>query len=469
MAANNYLAVHLTGSSPNIFGITVRMYKKFKQDSTVLTVFKTIIFSLILLSFFGYLFVQADPIFARLLEDVIVELPQRLLLSLVLLFALSVLFTIKQKPLPFKPVELAFVSYIELFVPAVTVALLFIGFLVIQAQYLFGGQAAFATLDITYSDYVRNGFTELLIATFFGGVLTYFITLKQRFITDVFKQRSLRVVNIIILIALFCLLASAFKRDLLYIETYGLTRVRIIGGMFLVWLAGVLVLLTGFGAITKFGEKILLSGIAIVTVLLVVAFNMLNIDAVIAQSVSPQSKTSDYFYNLLLSTDAYSTWQPAIEHSLTTYESLRLNTSFTNEQKNELAEAKLVLAALKHQLVTLQAEEYSACKGDTKLPIESTSDGFVKRFDCDVFAWQNFNYSAYKARVFYRQNQTLFTTMECVLTEIEDLEKMKAIDLQSYVNQRMYDYERPLVWRSTYFPMYPLRRSTETVQVDSCA
>ena len=62
-----------------------------------------------------------------------------------------------------KEVEvLGWLSGNELASAVVILEVLFGGFLVVQAKYLFASHEVFATLGLTYSDYVRQGFFQLI-------------------------------------------------------------------------------------------------------------------------------------------------------------------------------------------------------------------------------------------------------------------------------------------------------------------
>src|SRR5690606_14477966 len=96
------------------------------------------------------------------------------------------------------------------------------------------------------SQYVRKGFIELLTATFFGGLLSYVIALMSHQEEKKEKSWQLQGLNTVLIVELGFLLGSAWKRNAMYMDVYGLTRVRLIGELFLLWLAGFLALLLLF-------------------------------------------------------------------------------------------------------------------------------------------------------------------------------------------------------------------------------
>lgn len=119
--------------------------------------------------------------------------------------------------------------------------ILFLGFLIFQGVYLFGGQAAFNTIpEITYSQYAVKGFGELA----FVSVLVILLILSLRYFHGPkHASNKLHLAEVILLIETLALLISAWMRLSLYVEQYGFTPARLFGfwffitvGLLLVWL-----------------------------------------------------------------------------------------------------------------------------------------------------------------------------------------------------------------------------------------
>ncbi|MDB4978022.1 MAG: conserved rane protein of unknown function [Candidatus Peribacteria bacterium] len=198
------------------------------------TVIKTVIFTVVLLLFFAVLLSQADPVFELMIRQVREQALGRTVISIILALALLVNLTVRFHADTTKNIPtLRFFGYLELFIPTLALSLLFGLFLFVQARYLFASDAAFKVLDITYADYVRNGFLELLISTFFGCLVTYVVILKQREVKALKERVSLQIVGTVLTVELFALLGSALRRNWMYMDMYGFTRVRIIGLVFL--------------------------------------------------------------------------------------------------------------------------------------------------------------------------------------------------------------------------------------------
>lgn len=118
--------------------------------------------------------------------------------------------------------------------------LLFIGFMVVQLRYLFGGaDLVQVTTGLTYAEYARRGFFEL-VAT---AALVVPILLLADWAAAPDSNRSrlvLRATMLVLVVLLGGVIASAAYRMWLYQDAYGLTELRLYVSVVLVWLTAVL-------------------------------------------------------------------------------------------------------------------------------------------------------------------------------------------------------------------------------------
>ncbi len=113
--------------------------------------------------------------------------------------------------------------------------MLFTVFLGIQARYLFGGSAALQAFDLTYAEYARRGFGELVTAVvLFLGLLVLADALTAR--PDARTERGFRLLAWATLAAVALMLASAAYRLGLYVTAFGLTTTRFQVAVFMFWL-----------------------------------------------------------------------------------------------------------------------------------------------------------------------------------------------------------------------------------------
>lgn len=132
------------------------------------------------------------------------------------------------------PVHLGMVE-VSVVLGAVTA--LFVTFIVIQSAYLFGGEArVLATTGLTYAEYARRGFFELVTVAF---LLLPLLLLALWLVRDAPAPGRLRIRVLAAALQLlaFLLMASALYRMRLYQEAYGLTQLRFYTTAFMTWLA----------------------------------------------------------------------------------------------------------------------------------------------------------------------------------------------------------------------------------------
>jgi hypothetical protein len=160
--------------------------------------------------------------------------------------------------------------------------LLFLVFVIVQFRYLFGGDVLVqVTPDLTYAEYARRGFFELVVVAFLvvPVLLAADWLLARRSRRDDFVFRSLAGVQIGLVLAIA---ASAFQRLRLYHASYGLTESRFYALALLVWIGAMLIWLAATvlrGRRGPFAFGALVAGFAAVALLFAV-----NPDAIVART-----------------------------------------------------------------------------------------------------------------------------------------------------------------------------------------
>src|SRR3712207_9305529 len=105
--------------------------------------------------------------------------------------------------------------------------LLFLTFVVIQVRYLFGGAARVAaTAGLTYAEYARRGFFELVTVTALALPLLLIAHWLLRTETRA-HERLFKALARIMVVLLFVVVASALQRMYLYQQEFGLTELRL--------------------------------------------------------------------------------------------------------------------------------------------------------------------------------------------------------------------------------------------------
>ncbi|HWQ12435.1 MAG TPA: DUF4173 domain-containing protein [Roseiflexaceae bacterium] len=156
---------------------------------------------------------------------------------------------------------------------------LFGGFMLIQAAYLFGGLDTLDRTGMTYAEYARRGFFELLtVAVLALGMLLGLAGLTRRGGRERLAFNAACGAMVALLLGL---LASAFQRMLLYQAAYGFTHLRIYTLSFMVWLG--LVLLLFLAALLRNEPRVFTFGGLVSALVYLAALNLANPDALIVR------------------------------------------------------------------------------------------------------------------------------------------------------------------------------------------
>jgi hypothetical protein len=204
---------------------------------------------------FVALFASADAIFATLAANLFAwqvdlgELPVRAVLAFVLAWPVAGLLAVgvgaagidrrtaasmpqslgaaAAEPLPLFPG----LGVVEAVTILVAVDVLFAMFVILQVAYLFGGLDTMAAGGITYANYARGGFFQLVAVTVLAGglVVSLHAVVERRTRVFVGSAVGLAALNVIVL-------ASAALRLALYQQAYGWTELRFYIDSTIAWL-----------------------------------------------------------------------------------------------------------------------------------------------------------------------------------------------------------------------------------------
>lgn len=190
---------------------------------------------------------------------------------------------------------------------------LFLGFVVVQFRYFFGGAGLVeVTSGLTYAAYARRGFFELVAVA--ALVLPLLLLadghLRQENPGHVRLFRALAGAQILLL---FVIMASAVHRMRLYQSEYGLTQLRLYTTAFMGWLALVFI---WFAATVLRGQRERFAfGALVAGFLMIVGLHILNPDALIVRTNVARADAGrclDTNYVTSLSADAVPTLVAAL-------------------------------------------------------------------------------------------------------------------------------------------------------------
>jgi Domain of unknown function (DUF4173) len=201
---------------------------------------------------FGVLFWTADGAFAQLGSSVphppLDAVPRRVL-AFVLVLALVVGLVLARRRPPTWEVGSTErrATFVEWAIPLALLDALFLAFVVVQVAVLFGGNdRVLHTAGLTYAEYARQGFGQLLAA----ASLTLLVVAGATRYAGVTTRRDrivLRALLGVLCLLTLVVLASALRRLGLYEDAYGFTRLRLAAHGLDLWLAMLFVLLLAAG------------------------------------------------------------------------------------------------------------------------------------------------------------------------------------------------------------------------------
>ncbi|HEX2772243.1 MAG TPA: DUF4173 domain-containing protein, partial [Micromonosporaceae bacterium] len=210
---------------------------------------------LALLAVFGGLFSSADAAFADLLDSVLPDVSAGDVSRWVFLFPAIAAGLLGASFLLAAPPDLAGLERpasrrlhrLEWAVPVALLDALFIAFVLVQVTHLFGGSDhVLATTGLTYAEYARSGFWQLLAVS----VLTVLVIASA----GRWAPGAARVDRVLIRVLLGTLavlslvvVASALFRMNVYQQAYGFTRLRILVSAAELWLGLLFVLVVAAG------------------------------------------------------------------------------------------------------------------------------------------------------------------------------------------------------------------------------
>ncbi|WP_258573382.1 DUF4153 domain-containing protein [Streptomyces sp. KM273126] len=242
----------------------------------------------VLVLVFGALFAGADAAFADLLgalvpDTSVADGPWR-----VLLFALGLVGALAAARTAAAPVHWDQVEVpegrargrVEWALPLIVLIVLFAVFNAVQLAVLFGGyDAVLQKTGQTYAEYARQGFWQLLLATLLT-LLVIVLALRWAPRTRSGDRTLVRSVLGTLCALTLVVVASAVRRMDMYVEAYGLTRLRISVLAVELWLGLVIVFILAAGV---WGARWLPRAVAASAAAGVLVFGLVSPDGLIAE------------------------------------------------------------------------------------------------------------------------------------------------------------------------------------------
>ena len=222
---------------------------------------RTAAISGLLVVLFGTLFITADEGFAHLVSRLVPPLDGpafgRSIGGLVIVtpIALGTAYLAAAAPpfdrLPAGPTRVA--RRFEWALPLALLDLLFASFVVVQLEFLFGGRSRVErTTDLTYAEYARSGFWQLLVV---AALTLVVIAVAARVAPRESRPDRILLRTLLGMLGVLTLviIASALSRLKVYDDAYGFTRERVAVGVIETWLGVVFALILAAGVTLRAG------------------------------------------------------------------------------------------------------------------------------------------------------------------------------------------------------------------------
>jgi len=187
----------------------------------------------------------------------------------------------------------------------VSINIIYVVFTTIQFTYLFGSVSSLLPEGVTYAEYARRGFFELVAVTLINlSLVTSIIGFTRN--DNKFTQTILKILNSLLIFCTMIMLLSAHFRMSLYEQEYGYTYLRVFTHAFMIFIFFILIATL----IKVWKEKFsLIKSYIILGLIAYISINYFNADAYIAKNnieryETDGGKTIDIYYLGTLSDDA---------------------------------------------------------------------------------------------------------------------------------------------------------------------
>jgi hypothetical protein len=270
---------------------------------------------------FGTLFVSADAAFARITSELLTPgfdaglIPARVTVGVLMVGLAGGLVISRRRTLPAlgsgdpfatsPSAEVKRRPRAEWIVPLALLDVLFLAFVVVQITVLFGGREhVVETAGVSYADYARSGFFQLLAVAFMTLVVIA-VALRVAGPRTTYEDRWLQALLGTLCLCTVVILVLAYERLTLYEEAYGFTRLRIAVHGTILWLGAIftLVMLAGIRMKAAWLPRACVGAAAVG----LIAFTLVDPDGLVArENVERYERTGklDVVYMTELSADA---------------------------------------------------------------------------------------------------------------------------------------------------------------------
>ena len=200
------------------------------RKAQLMVALRTVATTLVLLLVFGLLFASADAVFASYLPEFdLGTLPARVVVGVLVALAAATLSYLALAPPGWSDLSIPRgrpARRAEWLLPILALDAMVLAFVIVQVGALLGGHRhVLETAGLTYAEYTREGFAQLVVATALTLVVVAVAARRAPRVTE--RDRLItRIALGVLCVGTLGVVASALRRMDLYVDAFGLTRLR---------------------------------------------------------------------------------------------------------------------------------------------------------------------------------------------------------------------------------------------------
>jgi len=203
-----------------------------RHRGRVLGLTRSVLVTVVLLTVFGLLFASADPLFASYLPRLSAELlPGQVVAGVLVALTSLTAAHLAVAPPGWSAIGLPAARPArrgEWLLPVLALDVMVVGFVLVQVGALIGGHRyVLATTGLSYAQYAREGFAQLAVVTALTLVVVGLAARRAPRLTAGDRLVSRTALGVLCLGTLG-VVASALRRMDLYVDAFGLTRLRVL-------------------------------------------------------------------------------------------------------------------------------------------------------------------------------------------------------------------------------------------------
>ncbi len=218
------------------------IHKRYESQQKTAQIIRGVAITVPIVILFTALFGSADPMFKEFVARFIPHINPEVIARTILVFVVTMIGTAAYAYTTFAVPETRNphsgkrgLGTIEVSILLGAINALFFAFIAVQMTYFFGGESHVLAQGLTYAEYARRGFFELIAV---AGLTYLILHATEHYIEKNTEHhaRAFKMFSTALVLQVALVMVSAFLRLSLYEEAYGFTTLRFYSHIFVVFL-----------------------------------------------------------------------------------------------------------------------------------------------------------------------------------------------------------------------------------------